>query len=312
MVGKNTKKKTHFIFFFWGGGFNSFLPTNQILRDVVSLLTLYNMYTSKRNIWATSRYTKQCLPKNQLVHLMLLHYNLSYPQVWPKSFFSGPFWSLWRQVGIHKFFQMCEEKIMRISPPKEKESRYASYCFLVDNWKKRIELNYCFLVGGFNPFEKYYIVKLDHESPGYKYGVNAKKCFKPPPTMSPQNHEIHKGFGHLKNQVTYHKNLQKCRFWVSFWGGLASKMLCFVIFFRRFKGLSLEVSIQRFMRKNGAERKQVFVNVPLEVGKTLRIFQHTPGTYQNDPQPTVYVSEFLSFGGLGKPGVCSRGMLGFP
>ncbi len=40
----------------------------------------------------------------------------------------------------------------------------------------------------------------------------------------------------------------------------------------------------------------------------LRIFQHTPGTYQNDPQPTVYVSEFLSFGALGMPGVCETGV----
>ena len=29
------------------------------------------------------------------------------------------------------------------------------------------------------------------------------------------------------------------------------------------------------------------------------------------PQPTVSVSEFLSVGGLGIPGVCSEGMLGF-
>ena len=35
--------------------------------------------------------------------------------------------------------------------------------------------------------------------------------------------------------------------------------------------------------------------------------EHTP-----DPQPTVYVSEFLSFGDLGMPGVCETGgMLGF-
>ena len=39
----------------------------------------------------------------------------------------------------------------------------------------------------------------------------------------------------------------------------------------------------------------------------LRTYQHTP-----NPQPTVYGSEFLSFGGLGMSGVCSRGMLGFP
>ena len=34
----------------------------------------------------------------------------------------------------------------------------------------------------------------------------------------------------------------------------------------------------------------------------LRILEYTP-----DPQPTVYVSEFLSFEGLGKPGVCETG-----
>ena len=36
----------------------------------------------------------------------------------------------------------------------------------------------------------------------------------------------------------------------------------------------------------------------------LRIFQHTPGTYPRIPDQTVYVSEFLSFGGLRIPGVC--------
>ena len=39
----------------------------------------------------------------------------------------------------------------------------------------------------------------------------------------------------------------------------------------------------------------------------LRILQHTTGTYQNDPQPTVYVSEFLSFGALGMPGGMLQG-----
>ena len=39
----------------------------------------------------------------------------------------------------------------------------------------------------------------------------------------------------------------------------------------------------------------------------LRIFQRTPRTYQNDPQPIVYVWEFFSFGALGMIGVCSRG-----
>ena len=43
-----------------------------------------------------------------------------------------------------------------------------------------------------------------------------------------------------------------------------------------------------------------------------RIFQHTPGTY---PRPSticlLIMKEFLSFEGLGMPGVCSRGMLGF-
>ena len=43
---------------------------------------------------------------------------------------------------------------------------------------------------------------------------------------------------------------------------------------------------------------------------SLRIFQHTPGTYQNDPQPRVYGSEFLSLGGLGIQihGVCETGV----
>ena len=38
----------------------------------------------------------------------------------------------------------------------------------------------------------------------------------------------------------------------------------------------------------------------------LRISQHTPGTYQNDPQPTVYVSDFLNH--LGVKGEASWGM----
>ena len=41
----------------------------------------------------------------------------------------------------------------------------------------------------------------------------------------------------------------------------------------------------------------------------LRIFQHTPGTYPRPPQE--FMKGFLSFGGLGIHGVCSRGMLGF-
>ncbi len=48
---------------------------------------------------------------------------------------------------------------------------------------------------------------------------------------------------------------------------------------------------------SGFETIQEFSNIPLE---------HTP-----DPQSTVYGSEIFSFGGLGMPGVCSRGMLGF-
>ena len=32
--------------------------------------------------------------------------------------------------------------------------------------------------------------------------------------------------------------------------------------------------------------------------QSLRIFQHTPGTYQNDPEPTVYGSEFLEHLGV--------------
>ena len=46
-----------------------------------------------------------------------------------------------------------------------------------------------------------------------------------------------------------------------------------------------------------------------KVGKfqNLRTFQHTPGTYQNDPQPTVYVSEFLNH--LGVWGSLARDML---
>ena len=44
----------------------------------------------------------------------------------------------------------------------------------------------------------------------------------------------------------------------------------------------------------------------------LRTFQQTPVSHTPNPQPTVYVSEFLSFGGLGMSGVCSRGVLGLP
>ena len=41
----------------------------------------------------------------------------------------------------------------------------------------------------------------------------------------------------------------------------------------------------------------------------LRIFQHTPVTYAQDPQPRVCDSEFLCI--LGGVGECCRGMLGF-
>ena len=41
----------------------------------------------------------------------------------------------------------------------------------------------------------------------------------------------------------------------------------------------------------------------------LRIFQHTPGTYPRPPTNSLW--RFLSFGDLGVPGVCSKGMLGF-
>ena len=43
----------------------------------------------------------------------------------------------------------------------------------------------------------------------------------------------------------------------------------------------------------------------------LRTFQHTTGTYPRPPNQQ-FMKGFLSFGGSGKPGVCSRGMLGFP
>ena len=36
-----------------------------------------------------------------------------------------------------------------------------------------------------------------------------------------------------------------------------------------------------------------------------------PDGYPRPELPTVYVSEFLSFKGLGRPGVCSKRMLGF-
>ena len=42
----------------------------------------------------------------------------------------------------------------------------------------------------------------------------------------------------------------------------------------------------------------------------LKIFQHTPWNIPQTPNQQ-FMNEFLSFGGLGKPGVCSRGMLGF-
>ena len=35
-----------------------------------------------------------------------------------------------------------------------------------------------------------------------------------------------------------------------------------------------------------------------------------PGTYPKPEKPAVYDSEFLSFGGSGRPGVCSRGYVG--
>ena len=41
------------------------------------------------------------------------------------------------------------------------------------------------------------------------------------------------------------------------------------------------------------------VNQPLI---SLRIFQHTPGTYPS-PESPVYVLKFFSFQGLGMPGV---------
>ena len=45
----------------------------------------------------------------------------------------------------------------------------------------------------------------------------------------------------------------------------------------------------------------------------VRIFQHTPGTYQNDPQPTVYGLEFLSFGGERESlGYAKQGNVGVP
>ena len=43
----------------------------------------------------------------------------------------------------------------------------------------------------------------------------------------------------------------------------------------------------------------------------LRTFQQTPGAYPKPPTNS-FMKEFLSFGGLGMSGVCSRGMLGFP
>jgi len=43
---------------------------------------------------------------------------------------------------------------------------------------------------------------------------------------------------------------------------------------------------------------------------SLRKPQHTPGTYYQTPNQR-FMKEFLSSGGLGIPGVCSKGMLGF-
>ena len=44
----------------------------------------------------------------------------------------------------------------------------------------------------------------------------------------------------------------------------------------------------------------------------LRIFQHTPETYPRPQTNGLWVGIPESFGGLGIPGVCSKGMLGFP
>ena len=45
----------------------------------------------------------------------------------------------------------------------------------------------------------------------------------------------------------------------------------------------------------------------------LRTFQQTPGAYPKPPGPTVYVSEFLSFGGeRGCLGYAKQGYLGIP
>ena len=59
--------------------------------------------------------------------------------------------------------------------------------------------------------------------------------------------------------------------------------------------MTADVFMYSFCGASEFDVMQEFFNIPLE---------HTP-----DPQPTVYVSEFLSFGGLGIPGVCSKSWL---
>ena len=74
-------------------------------------------------------------------------------------------------------------------------------------------------------------------------------------------------------------------------------------------------SILLHNRWDGCYLKDFRKNLPWETTTfILRIFQHTPGTYPNDPLsspfPTVYGSEFLNH--LGKPGeavwVCETGV----
>jgi len=60
-------------------------------------------------------------------------------------------------------------------------------------------------------------------------------------------------------------------------------------------------------------RKKRFLK-PKKSGKgdsyCLRTFQHTPGTYPWNPEPTVYGSEFLEFGRVGEAWGMLQGYVG--
>ena len=60
-----------------------------------------------------------------------------------------------------------------------------------------------------------------------------------------------------------------------------------------------------------AMTKVNMAEIKLDAWLALQIFQHTPGTYPKPPTNSLCFGIPESFGALGMPGVCSRGMLEF-